>query len=268
MRASVLVSLMFLIPSAAESGPAPAAPPAGVATISHHRASSHRMRYHLALPSGWNAGREWPVLVVIPDAARDFEANLGRFISARGSRPYILVAPEVLSCGGARSRTPDRYSYSRSEWDSLQGGDDFAFEDAGLSAVLADVHEKWHGDRKAFLTGWEAGGHTVWAQAMRHPDRWRGVAPVTPNYQRRGLDPGAFSRAPERTSLPIQVLRCGASTETAREAVAAVEPQIAQALGDARDHGFPSRPVRVLPDMDHGPLPGPVLDWCDSLRAR
>ena len=28
----------------------------------------------------------------------------------------------------------------------------------------------------AFLTGWEAGGHTVWALALRHPDRWRGVA--------------------------------------------------------------------------------------------
>jgi dienelactone hydrolase len=260
--------VLLVIATAAESGSAPAAVRADITTITHHRAASHPMRYHLALPPGWKAGREWPVLVVIPDAARDFEANLKHFVGARGSRPYILVAPEVLSCGGARSRTLDRYSYARTEWDSLQGGDDFAFEDAGLAAVLAEVHARWHGEPRAFLTGWEAGGHTVWAQAMRHPERWCGVVPVTPNYQRRGLDSSAFSRAPERTSLPIQVLRCGAPTADSRQAVAAVESQIALALGDARDHGFPSRLERVVPGMDHGPLPGPVLDWCDSLRSR
>ena len=268
MRARVGVTLLILIAAASGSDAAPAAAPAGVPAISHHRAASHPMRYHLALPAGWNAGREWPVLVVIPDAARDFEANLGRFVGARGSRPYILVAPEVLSCGGARSRTPDHYSYARAVWDSLQGGDDFAFEDAGLAAVLRDVHERWHGERTAFLTGWEAGGHTVWALSMRHPELWRGVVPVTPNYQRRGLDSASFSRAPERSSLPIQVLLCGAPTADARLAVTAMEPQITLALGDARDHGFSSRPVRVIPGVDHGPLPGPVLDWCDSLRAR
>jgi len=135
--------------------------------------------------------------------------------------------------------------------------------------VLADVHDKWHGERVAFLTGWEAGGHTVWAQAMRHPERWRGVAPVTPNYQRRGLDSAAFSRAPERTSLPIQVLLCGAPTADARQALAAVEPQIALALGDARDHGFPSRPERVIVETSGVALPYDTLItfWRDPVRA-
>jgi len=35
---------------------------------------------------------------------------------------------------------------------------------------------QWQGEAKAFLTGWEAGGHTVWAQALRHPSAgaaWR-----------------------------------------------------------------------------------------------
>jgi dienelactone hydrolase len=249
--------------------PAPAAP-AGTGdapAIAVHRASTHAMRYHLALPSGWSADRRWPVLVVIPDAARDFGANLERFVRARGTRPYILVAPEVLSCGGRRSRTPDRYSYTRAEWDSLQGGDDFAFEDAGLAAVLADVHRRWGGEPKAFLTGWEAGGHTVWAQALRRPERWRGVAPVTSNYQRRGLDSTSFSRAPERAMLPIQAFRCGAPSGDALEAVGFTDQQTAAALADAAAHGFESRPVRVVPGVDHGPLPEAVLAWCDSLRA-
>ncbi len=226
------------------------------------------MRYHLALPAGWTAGRTWPVLVVIPDAARDFKPNLARFVRARGQRPYILVAPEVLSCGGARTRTPDRYSYTAAEWEGLQGGDDFAFEDAGLAAVLSDVRKQWQGEPQAFLTGWEAGGHTVWALALRHPERWRGVAPVTPNYQRRGMDSTSFSRAPERSRLPIQVFRCGAPTGDAIVALEHVEQQTAVALRDAAGHGFQPRPVRVVAGSDHGPLPEAVLAWCDSLRSR
>jgi dienelactone hydrolase len=223
------------------------------------------MRYHLALPAGWKSNRAWPVLVVIPDAGREFEANLARFVRARGNRPYILVAPEVLSCGGARSRTPDHYSYSHVEWDALQGGDDFAFEDAGLTTVLADVHRLWHGEPQAFLTGWEAGGHTVWAQALRYPEHWCGVAPVTANYQRRGVDSASFSRAPERVRLPIQAFRCGAPTGEVARAMAVLDQQTALALRDARDHGFQPRPVQVVPGADHGPLPEAVLAWCDSL---
>ena len=227
------------------------------------------MRYHLALPHGWAAGRAWPVLVVVPDAARDFEGNLATFVTARGDRPYILVAPEVLSCGGARSRTPDHYTYTTAEWDSLQHGDDFVFEDAGLAAVLADVHRQWGGESKAFLTGWEAGGHTVWAQTFRHPERWRGVVPVTTNYQQRGITAATISTARERTTLPIQPLRCGAPKgDDAVMAVKSVEQQTAQALRDAREHGFKPQSMRVIAGADHGPLPEAVIAWCDSLRRR
>jgi hypothetical protein len=265
MRASARFLLVLLTGCAAlvragqGSDPAP---------ISAHRATTHPMRYHLALPSGWAAGRAWPVLVVIPDAGRDFEGDLAQFARARGARPFILVAPEVLSCGGARSRTREHYTYSAAEWDSLQGGDDFAFEDAGLAAVLSDVHRHWGGEPRAFLTGWEAGGHTVWAQAFRHPERWRGVAPVTTNYQRRGVTAASFSRARERVSLAIQPFRCGAPSGDAIQGMSILDQQIVLALSDARDHGFDPRPVRVVPGADHGPLPAPVLAWCDSLRGR
>jgi hypothetical protein len=209
------------------------------------------------------------VLVVIPDAAREFEGNLTLFVSARGDRPYILVAPEVLSCGGAGSRTRDHYSYSATVWDSLQGGDDFAFEDAGLAAVLADVHKQWHGESRAFLTGWEAGGHTVWAQAFRHPERWRGVAPVTTNYQGRGVTASSFSRAPERVSLPIQPLRCGAPKgDDAVMAIKYCDQQTAQALREARDHGFSPSPVRVVPGADLRRCRKQLSRGPDSLRRR
>ncbi len=204
------------------------------------------------------------MVVVIPDASRNFAGNLNAFIAARGNRPFILVAPEVMSCGGARTRQANRYSYSPAEWDSIRSGDDFAFDDAGLAAVLADVHERWHGESKAFLTGWEAGGHTVWAQTLGRPERWRAVGPVSTNYQRRGLTPG-FSHATERTALPIQSFRCGHPTGNAATAVRFVEDQTARAIADARAHGFESAmPVKVVPGADHGPLPGPVLAWFET----
>jgi hypothetical protein len=208
------------------------------------------------------------LLFAIPDSHRDFADNLARFVQARGDRPYILVAPEVLSCGGARTRTRDLYGYTAAEWDSLQGGDDFAFEDAGLAAVLADVHAKWGGEPRAFLTGWEAGGHTVWAQTFRHPERWRGVAPVTTNYQRRGVNDATISRASARATLPIQPLRCGAPTGDAAKWVTVVDQQMALAMKEASAHGFAPRPVQMVAGADHGPLPQAVLAWCDSLRRR
>jgi hypothetical protein len=230
-------------------------------------ASTHPMRYHVALPTGWSAKHDWPVLVLIPDAGRQFTANLETFAAARGDRPYILVAPEVLTCGGARTRTLDHYSYPPAVWDSLQGHDDFAFDDAGVAAVLADVRRLWHGERTAFLTGWEAGGHTVWALTFRHPERWRGVAPVWTNYQRRGLDPTSFSTAPERTRLPVQVFRERAEGADA-QMIRALDDQTATALDDARRHGYATTPVRIIAGAEHGPLAGPVLAWCDSLRQR
>lgn len=145
--------------------------------ISAHQATTHPLRYHLALPAAWTA---------------------------------------------------DRYAYDRTEWASLQGGDDFAFEDAGMKAVLLEIRQRWHGEPRAFLTGREAGGHTVWAQAFR----------------------------------------CGAPTGAMARGISFLDQQTAVALRDARDHGFPSRPVRVVPGVDHGPLPGAVRAWCDSLRRQ
>jgi len=223
------------------------------------------MRYHVALPQAWSAERQWPVVVVIPDAGRDFAGNLQSFVRARGERPYILVAPEVLSCGGQRSRTIDHYSYAPAIWDSLQHVDDFAFDDDGVGAVLADVHRLWHGEDKAFLTGWEAGGHTVWALTFRHPERWRGIAPVSTNYQRRGVDATQFARDPKRASLPIQCLREGSPNPQIAPSMKGLDQQTASALEDARAQGFAPASVRVVPGADHGPLAEAVLAWCDSV---
>jgi hypothetical protein len=235
--------------------------------ITTHQAKAHPMRYHLALPQGWRVDRAWSVVVVVPDAHRDFKENLARFVAARGALPFILVAPEVLTCGGTKDQTTPPYAYTEVEWAAARKAGDHAFDDAGLGALLAEVHEKWGGETKAFLTGWEAGGHTVWAQALRRPERWRAVAPVSANYQGRGLTPETISARPERQTLPLKVFWCGAPTGEAVQGMTFFHQQTDRALAEARAHGFAPQPEKVVAGADHGPLPEAVLTWFEALRA-
>lgn len=262
MIALAVAAVIAAAPAASPRAGAAAAPPA----ITAHQATTHPMRYYVALPIGWSAGRTWPVVVVIDDAHRDFADNLRRFVDARGVKPYLLVAPEVTTCGGTRDQTSPPYTYTDAEWQQARAPKDHDFDDAGLAAMLADVHAKWGGEPRAHLTGWEAGGHTVWAQALRRPERWRAVAPVSPNYQGRGLTAETFSRAAERATLPIQTFVCGAPSGDAAEFMPQLRQQIDRALADARAHGFAPAPVRVVPGVEHGPLPAAVLAWFDSLE--
>jgi len=235
--------------------------------VTHHLAAAHPMRYHVAPPVGWAPGGRWPVVVVIPDAHRDFEANLARFVAARGARPYLLVAPEVLTCGGTGGQTTPPYAYTEAEWAAARRAGDYAFDEAGVAAVVAEVQVRWGGEGLPLLTGWEAGGHTVWAFAFRHPERWRAVAPVSPNYQGRGLGPEAWSTAPARTTLPLKVFWCGAPEGDAVQGLTFFRRQTAQALADARAHGFAPAAEAVVPGAGHGPLPEAVLAWFDERRA-
>ncbi|MBK8726378.1 MAG: hypothetical protein IPL96_10150 [Holophagaceae bacterium] len=204
---------------------------------------------------------------MIPDARRDFEGNLRRFVAARGGRPFILVAPEVVTCGGVSGQVSPPHTYTAGDWAAVKRAGDFAFDDAGLAAVLGEVQARWGGEAKAFLTGWEAGGHTVWAQALHRPERWRAVAPVSSNYQGRGLGQDHFSVAPERATLPLKVFWCGAPVGDEAQGLVFWRQQTARAQADARAHGFAPLPDQEVPGASHGPLCEAVLGWFESLLA-
>ncbi len=242
-------------------------PPTAAPGISFHRAAAQPIRYHLALPEGWTSARTWPVVVAIPDAHRDFEANLRRFVAARGPRPYILVAPEVVTCGGVSGQVSPPHTYSPAEWARIHQAGDFEYDDASFSAVLAEVQARWKGEPGAFLTGWEAGAHTVWAQAFRHPERWRAVAVVSPNYQGRGVSEALFSKDPARGGLPLKIFWCGAPSEEEAKGYPFFRAQAARALSEARGHGFAPEPDVVVPGAPHGPACEAVLGWFDRIRS-
>src|SRR5690349_15420696 len=75
-------------------------------------ATTHPMQYYLSLPEGWSADRKWPVVVAIESANRDFPANLAIFARARGKMPFLIVAPLVVTNGGAGFRTVPSYHYT------------------------------------------------------------------------------------------------------------------------------------------------------------
>lgn len=243
--------------------PAPAAPPAGSAIVLK-TATTHPMKYHLALPEGWARGRTWPVAVIVPDATRDFEGNLAAFEKARGSLPFILVAPHVVTSGGANYRLADSYRYSEADWKKVAADGEFRFDDEGIAAVLADVRREFSGEEKTFLTGWEAGGHTVWAYTFRHPDRLRAVSPVSTNYLGRWLDEAAFSRSDARRTLPVRVIFC--ERAAAPSGWDFFMAQSKNAVAAAEAHGFGHVSLATAPGRPHGPLADAVIAFFEAVR--
>lgn len=241
-------------------------PPAEAATVLK-TATTHPMKYHLSLPAGWAAGKTWPVAVVVPDASRDFEGNLAAFEKARGALPFILVAPHVVTSGGANYRRADTYRYSDADWRKVAEAGDWRFDDEGIVAVLADVRREYGGEDKVFLTGWEAGGHTVWAWTFRHPDRLRAAALVTPNWKGRWMTEADWSRSPARAGLPVKVLVCDRSMTEHPEAWDAWIGQSKEAIDAARAHGFANLSLENLPGRPHGPLAGDVMAFFERVRT-
>lgn len=224
-------------------------------------APNHPMQYYVSLPKGWNGGRTWPVVVLIEAAEREFLKTLKVFERARGDRPFILVAPLVTTNGGANYRQADTYRYSEETWTKIQN-DRCGFDLDGIGAVAADVHKLYHGESRYFLTGWEAGGHTVWALLFRHPEEVRAAAPAVTNYAARCLE-GGFSSSPLRVELPVTVFQ----VDTLRDMAPGkyVYSQSQEAMKTAREHGFRSVTERVASGKPHGPLADEVLAYFTEL---
>jgi poly(3-hydroxybutyrate) depolymerase len=220
-------------------------------------ATTHPMQYYLSLPDGWTAGKTWPVLVAIESANRDFRANATVFAQARGKLPFIVVVPFGVTGGGAGFRTVPTYRYTETVWSRIDREGPFHFDEAGIAAVIADVHRLYGGDERYFLTGWEAGGHTVWAMLLQHPEHLRAVAPVSTNYQGRWMTPESFSTSPARMQLPVQVIQTSQSPQP-------FLGQQATAAEAAKAHGFANVSVTKV-DKPHGPMPEEVFHFFGQL---
>ena len=233
----------------------------GADGVSLQTAAGHPMQYYLSLPKGWSVGKEWPVVMAIESANRQFEAAAELYTKARGDLPFILAVPLVVTNGGPRYRQVPAYRYSEAVWTEIER-DTCRFDFDGMTAVAADVHKRYGGEEKYFLTGLEAAGHTIWAYVFRYPENLRAAAPVSPNYAGRCMEGETRAPAALRAALPVRVF---AGADAGGPAAGILVGQTQRAMETARDRGFRNVAETRVADKGHEPLAEEVLAWFDSV---
>jgi len=226
-------------------------------------ASTHPMQYYLSLPEGWNAGKKWPVVVVIDSAEREFLQAATTFAKARGQRPFILVTPLVVTNGGAGARSVPTYHYSDQVWDEIQSSGPFVFDMNGITAIMQDVVKQYNGQDKYFITGLEAAGHTIFGIVFNHPETLRAAAIVCPNYLVRWIDEAHISSAPERSALPVRNLV--GTNDTLCVPGNPIYTQMQKAMSVAEAHGYKNVSLTHVEGKGHERLAEEVLAYFSSL---
>lgn len=260
MRLFVAVWLVMVTGSlSAQKPPAP---------IERRTTALHPMRYLVSRPLGWKAGESYPVVVAITDGDREFEETARAFIAVRGKQPWVIVVPEVLT-GGPSARVwsnhRGRFDYDRLMWQRIWNGTECGFDGAGMTALVADVKRLDSPSGKFYLTGWEAGGHVVWAQFFRHPETWAAIAAISPNYISRCMEDRKFARAPADSGPPVRLFY--SARDTAGVPGGVLYTQWVAVRRIATRQGFAHLSEKSVTRRPRGPMPREVLAWFDSLRA-
>lgn len=196
------------------------------------------VKYHVALPKGWNADGTWPILVTLAGAGRDHQQNFDQFVAVRGDKlPFIVVTPCVNSLG----RDP-----------------------ADLKAVLAiakEVQTEFHGQPKFYVTGFSAGAHLTWQLIFLHPDALAGAVPVCGNFNARGIDHIEPNAAAEK--LPIHGVQGDKD-----QVIHHLNPQWDSAVELLGKHGYKNISRNVIPGGTHLPYPKEVVTFFAGLLPK
>lgn len=254
-RISLLVLPLIIAPPVLAQAPA--------RPIEARTAPAHPMHYLVSLPSGWDARRQWPVVVVIPDADRHFAEATRAFSAARGDRPFVIVTPLVLGGGGTAQQHMGDFDYSQDVWARIAKDGNCKFDEDGLTAVLSDVRQRFHTDDKVFMTGWEAGGHVVLAQLLNHPERLRAVAVSTPNFLGRCLNDPVPAREGVNLGMPVRMFHGSLDTAAAQDTPLNSQWKRFDAL--ARSRGYTDLREVEAPNRGHGSLSAEVMAWFATL---
>ena len=260
MRLLVVLSLVTItVPLPAQQSPAP---------VERRTTALHPMRYLVSRPQCWKAGESYPVVLAVTDGDREFEKTARAFMTARGNRPWVIVVPEVLTGGSPLRYSPSKrgaaYDYAPNIWYRAFMTTDCAFDVAGMTALVLDVRRLDSPSGKFYLTGWEAGGHVVWAQYFRHPATWTAVATISPNYISRCMEDRKFA-TPADSGPPVRLFYRAKDTAGAPGGVLYTQWLAVKRI--AVRQGFAHLSERSVAARPRGPMPQEVLAWFDSLRA-
>jgi dienelactone hydrolase len=260
-HAAPLSGLVALLLGAGQSSWAQS--PASV--VEERTPATHPIHYFISLPQGWTRDRAWPVAVVIPDAYREFENTARLFGAARGSLPFIVVVPLVLSGGGTARQHMGDFDYTAAVWTFADSVGNCRFDDDGMTAVLRDVREKYGASENVFIAGWEAGGHVVLAQLFDHPERFRAVVAVTPNFQARCV---TAARGASQAAATIPVRGFHGANDAGWAAGQPLYSQWPRVDSVARARGFTNVADTLIPGQGHGPMPADVFRFFASLLGK
>jgi poly(3-hydroxybutyrate) depolymerase len=163
------------------------------------------MRYLLSLPQDWQAGRTWPVIVVVTGSNSNFPAIAKGYQSARGEMPFIVAVPATISSGSQMNeqRYPHLPQEQIAEYAASPIARKLAYDVDGVQRTIADVQRRFGGERKVYLSGFSMGGTLAWHMALNRGDDFHIVFPVCCGFVRDAdeiMPPGARAPAPD---LPV-----------------------------------------------------------------
>lgn len=223
-------------------------------------ANNHPMQYFLSLPEKWTKEKQWPIVVIIESADKEYKENALRFVRARREMPFILIAPFNVNNSRQGRRDPKIFPYSEATWDMIEKTGDCKFNMDGITQIVSDVRHQYNGELKFFITGFESGGHTVWQFAFQHPERLKAAAPVSGNYNKNScMTESLFSKDTAVINLPVMGFSGNADTLFGPEAM--LYDQWKNARQAAVDHGYKNISETIVPGKGHVPLPAEVLNW-------
>ncbi len=160
------------------------------------------MPYALFLPSGYDAAREWPLIVALHGLGRPYDWMMGydSFIDFAEQYGYIVVSPLGYhprgwygsrgygnpaggGRGGAQSTLPENLG-KLSEQDVMN-----------VLEIARDAHNV--DESRIYLWGHSMGGAGTYHLAALYPDIWAGLAVAAPAPRRDAIDQiSSFSEIP------------------------------------------------------------------------
>jgi len=223
-------------------------------------ANDHPMQYFLSLPVKWSKEKKWPIVVIIESANKEYKENALRFVQARKEMPFILIAPYNVNNSRSGRRDPRIFPYSTETWDIIDKMGDCKFNMDGITQIVKDVRDQYNGEQKYFITGFEAGAHTVWQFLFQHPERLKGAAPVAGNYNQNScMTEALFSKDAALINLPVRGFTGSLDTIFGQKGNIYIQWQ--NAVQAAKAHGYKNISETIIPGKSHEPLPAEVLNW-------
>lgn len=227
---------------------------------------THEAAAYVSLPGAWKPGKSYPVLVSVDGAGANFKGNATAFRGARGSRPFITVAPHALSCTNAinAKKFP---AYSQALIDKWNGKR-VAFDVPGLLAMLDFLHEHFGAEKEVAITGFSGGGNLCYGFLLQHPDRVFCAAPACANFQ-PGLASGA--KKPEGGGPKVHVMTGEKDPHrylTHGKTPPGIEEQTDWAMTAFEENGFTNVKRSMLSGVGHSNLARQVWQFVDEVRGK